>query len=133
MQKRVLKLSSILFLIGVVTIIYSVLFKFGIVIPCVFYELTGLSCPGCGVTRMMFSLLKLDFYQAFRYNNLIFLFIPFILVYVIDFIIKKLNNKSDYLYQKTSDKVWIILLVITLLFGVFRNIPIFDYLIPTMV
>ena len=133
MKKRVLKLSSILFLIGVVTIIYSVLFKFGIVIPCVFYELTGLYCPGCGVTRMIFSLLKLDFYQAFRYNILVFLFIPFILVCVIDFIIKKLNNKSDYLYQKIDDKVWIILLIITLLFGVVRNIPIFDYLIPTMV
>ena len=113
MKKRVLKLSSILFLIGVVTIIYSVLFKFGIVIPCVFYELTGLYCPGCGVTRMIFSLLKLDFYQAFRYNILVFLFIPFILVCVIDFIIKKLNNKSDYLYQKIDDKVWIILLIIT--------------------
>lgn len=133
MKNNKLHILIILLILTIILILYSVLFHFGIVIPCVFHELTGLYCPGCGVTRMIFSLLKLDFYQAFRYNNLIFLFIPFILVCVIDFIIKKLNNKSDYLYQKTSDKVWIILLVITLLFGVLRNIPIFDYLIPTMV
>jgi nitrate reductase gamma subunit len=125
-------LIMVLFFV-IALILYSVLFRFGIVIPCVFHELTGLYCPGCGVTRMMFSLLKLDFYQAFRYNNLVFLSIPLILFYFCDFIIKRFHNKSNYLYQKISDKVWIILLIITLLFGVLRNIPVFDYLIPTMV
>ena len=133
MKNNKLHILIILLILTIILILYSVLFHFGIVIPCVFHELTGLYCPGCGVTRMIFSLLKLDFYQAFRYNILVFLFIPFILVCVIDFIIKKLNNKSDYLYQNIDDKVWIILLIITLLFGVVRNIPIFDYLIPTMV
>jgi len=113
--------------------LYSVLFHFGIVIPCVFHELTGLYCPGCGVTRMIFALLKLDFYQAFRYNSLIFLFMPFILVCTFDFIIKKFKNKSNYLYQNINNKIWILLIVITLLFGVLRNVPIFDYLIPTVV
>ena len=133
MKKRILKLLIILFLIGLIAIIYGVLFKLGIVIPCVFHEITGLYCPGCGITRMILSILKLDFYQAFRYNNLIFVFLPLILVYVCDFLIKWIKSDPNYLYKKTSDKIWFILLIITLLFGVFRNVPAFDYLIPTIV
>lgn len=82
---------------------------------------------------MIISLIKLDFYQAFRYNSLVFLFLPVIIFYIIDFIFKWINNKHNYLYKKINDKIWFILLVITLLFGLLRNIPVFDYLIPTVV
>lgn len=104
-----------------------------IVIPCVFHLITGFYCPGCGITRMIFSLIKFDFYQAFRYNPLIFIFIPFILIIFIDLIIKWLIGRKDYLYLKINNKMWLILVIITLLFGIIRNIPFFDYLIPTVV
>ena len=35
---------------------------------CVFYRSTGLICPGCGGTRAVISLLKLDFISAIKYN-----------------------------------------------------------------
>ena len=59
---------------------YAIMTHFGI--SCVFIELFGLPCPGCGMTRALFSLLRLDFYSAFRYNPVIF-FMPYVFAYVI--------------------------------------------------
>ena len=50
-------------------------------IPCFFHKITGLYCPGCGITRMVLSLLHLDFYQAFRWNPFLFLLTPLFIVY----------------------------------------------------
>lgn len=49
-------------------------------IPCIFHLLTGLQCPGCGVTRMCLALLRLDFYAAARYNSLVLALLPVALV-----------------------------------------------------
>ena len=52
-------------------------------LTCVFLDTTGFYCPGCGVTRLIFSLLQFDFYQAFRYNPLIFIILFISPVYVV--------------------------------------------------
>ena len=39
---------------------------------CIIKNLFGIDCAGCGATRMFGALLKLDFYQAFRYNPFMF-------------------------------------------------------------
>ena len=39
--------------------------------PCLFHQITGLNCPGCGGTRAVSSALRLDFRAAFWYNPLI--------------------------------------------------------------
>ena len=67
---------------------------FDIYIPCPIKELTGLYCPGCGITRMFKSLLELDFYAAFRYNPLLFIMLPFALVLYFDYVVRK--DKSFY-------------------------------------
>lgn len=131
-RRLIILLLATIFLIAS-TILYYFTFSEFKAIPCIFHLITGFYCPGCGITRMIFSLIKFDFYQAFRYNPLIFIFIPFILLVFIDFIIKWLIGRKNFLYLKISNKVWMILLVITLLFGVIRNIPFFDYLIPTVI
>lgn len=130
--------SFVLFLCFIILVllfcIYYFLFsKFNISVPCVFHKITGFYCPGCGVTRMIFSLFRLDFYQAFRYNSLLFISLPFILFYFFDFIIKFLLYKDNYLYRKISDRTWYLLLMITLIFGVLRNIPMFAFLQPMIV
>lgn len=40
----------------------------GYPIPCMFSQLTGLPCAGCGVTRATFSLLRGDFQSALHYH-----------------------------------------------------------------
>ncbi|MDD6223451.1 MAG: DUF2752 domain-containing protein [bacterium] len=134
MKKRIVILTiAILTIVALVNVYYFVFIKNKIVVPCLFHEITGFYCPGCGVTRMMFSLINLDFYQAFRYNQLLFISLPFIMVCIIDKIVKWLVGNPNYLHDKINDKVWITLLLITVLFGILRNISIFDYLIPTTI
>jgi hypothetical protein len=46
---------------------------------CIFYKLTGLYCPGCGTTRMLFYLVHGHPIQAFRSNPLTLLVLPIVL------------------------------------------------------
>lgn len=48
----------------------------GTAIPCLFYSATGFLCPGCGVTRMCLSLLRLDVRTAWQLNPGLFLLLP---------------------------------------------------------
>ena len=50
---------------------------------CPWREQFHIYCAGCGGTRMFYSLLKLEFYQAFRYNPLLFLFLVCSIIYII--------------------------------------------------
>lgn len=49
---------------------------------CPFHLLTGLDCPGCGSQRAIHSLLHLRLGDAFRYNALMVLSIPFLILLV---------------------------------------------------
>lgn len=115
----------------IILIILSVLVLEDIIsIPCPVHFLTNLHCPGCGVTRMIKSILKLDFYQAFRYNQLVFVLLPFFIFLLIDYLIKKVLNKES-IYKKIPEKVWIVLIIIFFIFGIIRNI--FPYFAPTTI
>ena len=100
--------------------------KINLKIPCIFHTLTGYYCPGCGITRMLFSLLNLNFYQAFRYNPLVFILLfGYIIIKIIEILTK---HKFQY-----SNKFQISLLIITILFGILRNIETFSFLLPTTI
>jgi len=43
---------------------------------CIFNNLTGLQCPGCGMTRAFSSVFHLDFIGAFQYNKLVIIIFP---------------------------------------------------------
>lgn len=102
-------------------------------IPCIFNEITGLYCPGCGITRLFLSLLKLDFYQAFRYNPLVFFLIPIFIIYFILEVRNKMYGKINPMNKKSFNKVWISLAIITIIFGVLRNFDNFSFLAPTKI
>ena len=93
---------------------------------CPIKALTGLNCPGCGITRMFVALFHGNIYQAFRYNPLVFIELPIIAIL---FLLYRFNKKS----RKVVNILFIILLVITIVYGVLRNIPFFYFLAPTQV
>ena len=98
----------------------------GFDIPCPIKSLTNLECPGCGITRMFISIFKFDFYQAFRYNPL--LFILFIL-YMIKLIIDLFTDKLDKI---VNTKFYIGLIIVLVIYGILRNIEMFSFLKPTV-
>ena len=48
-------------------------------IPCMLHKTTGLECPGCGLTRAIAAVVRLDFAAAFAYHALWPLFAAYIL------------------------------------------------------
>ena len=93
---------------------------------CPVHAITGLDCPGCGITRMLAALFHGNIYQAFRYNPLVFIELPILLILIILY-----NHKKEY--RKVINIIFIILVVITIVYGVLRNIPMFYFLAPTEV
>ncbi len=93
----------------------------GPILPCIFNKITGLYCPGCGMTRAVNSCFKFNFYQALRFNALLFI-MPFMLAFY---------YLASYLKKaKIAKAILIAMLVIAIGYGVLRNLPPFDFLAP---
>jgi len=92
MRKSKEKSSKIILLVLLIVyffVAYSVMNHYNI--SCVFKEIFGVPCPGCGMTRAFLSLMKLDIYGAFRHNIVIF-FIPYVFMYVFFNFKHKIHN-----------------------------------------
>ena len=60
-KARLKKLLMNIFLLGMAGLLYGIFVSYtGLAIPCLFRKVTGLLCPGCGVTGMCVALLHLD-------------------------------------------------------------------------
>ena len=69
MKKRLIKVILLSLLLVVILVGYYFINRhFHIGIPCIVHSTTGYYCPGCGVTRMLFSLLSLKIKDAFMYK-----------------------------------------------------------------
>lgn len=89
-------------------------------IPCIFNSLTGLKCPGCGMTRMCLSILKLDFRSAWQYNPAVFSVLPLLAVAFFDMAVRYVKTGT-----KKPDKPATALLTfsaaVLVVFGIVRN------------
>lgn len=131
MKERLLKV--VIKIVGLLVLLFVYYFlsrNFGFSIPCPIHYFTGYYCPGCGITRCLFSLIQLDFSKAFRYNQLVFILIPFFVFYYGYSFYIYIFNKEDKVLCKIPKYVWIILLIITILFGIIRNLDGFEFLRP---
>ncbi len=100
-------------------------------IPCVFYKGTeyifkllkinheGIKCAGCGLSRMLISIVKLDFVSAFWYNPFLFVTGPLLIVYL------AAENIKYIITGKQDMGKWQIFLyvegVLALLYMILRN------------
>lgn len=103
---------------------------FGFGLSCMVHSLTGFSCPTCGCTRMAIAILHGNIHQAFRYNP--FVFITFPVVGIVTCISVYRYVFYGYLY-KHIDKLMITYAIMLLAFGIIRNIPMFNWLLPTTI
>lgn len=133
MKSYVIKILSVTAPITAILVVCFLLWQFtGQALPCMFHFITGLYCPGCGSGRMFLSIFRLDFYQAFRYNPAVFAMLPIFAIIFIIHLIAYLRNKK-MVASKLEKAIFIILIVVLILFGIARNLPIFAYLAPTAV
>lgn len=123
--------KSFLITICVIILIYIIsILLTGSGFPCLIRKLTHLYCPGCGITRMFISLFTLNFYQAFRYNPLVFTYLIIYIIYCLINCIRVYFKKSKI---PLNNGIYITLVIVAIIFGILRNIPYFSYLVPTIV
>lgn len=92
----------------------------GISIPCVFYEITGLKCPSCGITAMAVHMAEFRFSEAFECNPLLFFMLPFLgtlILIKIVFMPEWLTGKS-----RIYNGIMITCCILLVIFGVLRNL-----------
>lgn len=87
---------------------------------CIFHEMTGLSCPGCGSQRAIHALLNLDLGGALGSNALLVLSLPFMALLVFAWLMRR---RIPGLYARLGSRVviWSVFAVI-ILWWITRNI-----------
>jgi hypothetical protein len=101
---------------------------YGIYPVCLFHQLTGLNCPGCGSTRALYALLHGHLQTALRDNVLFVLSLAGGAIWGAHFLLQKRKNPAARLHLSTKF-VWAYLAV-AILFSILRNLPAFSFLSP---
>src|SRR5690554_7387183 len=89
---------------------------------CPFLMATGGECPGCGSQRAIHSLLHADFRAAIRYNALMVLSIPYVLLGIYLQYFKGSNRHPRLTNIFFGRHSALIVLIIILLFWIGRNL-----------
>jgi hypothetical protein len=130
MNIRVLKVSVFIIAAGAILLLYFFVEpKNGNLPKCLFHELTGLYCPGCGVQRSFHALVHGHLLTAIDFNLLFILLLPLIIYFIIVFIMDKKYSSSSFVYKKEFS---IAVLIIVVSFWTLRNLPFkpFSWLAP---
>lgn len=87
---------------------------------CGFLTLTGYKCPGCGSQRAIHALLNGDVAAAFRYNAMLFIAVPWILLCLFAET-QRVRNPRLYARLHPSVLIWLFLAIV-LAWWLLRNI-----------
>ena len=119
--KRLANVLVKLLVIAIVGIIYTnIIRSTGFWLPCIFRTVTGLKCPGCGISHMCIALLAMDFTSAWLANPVLLTVSPAIIYIAMKQIIawivfgKQKMSKIDTIIVNA-------LAVILILWGIVRN------------
>ncbi len=88
MKNALLKKKEELIAVLMIAFLYLLFHVLGVGCPIKF--LTGVSCPGCGMTRAMWSLLHLNFGRAFYYHPLW----PLPFLWIVNYLFRKRLGKA---------------------------------------
>jgi hypothetical protein len=89
--------------------------------PCLFRTLTGLDCPGCGGTRMVWYLLHGNLPEAARHHLVALLLVPFtVYAYVAWAAARVFGTPIPW---KPGRRFWLTVAIGWLVFAVLRNLP----------
>lgn len=123
--KRVFIGLSLLLTTSIVALIYKLYnpMLYNFFPPCPIKHVTGLDCPTCGTQRAAHLFLNGEFKAAFYQNPLIFIFTPYLLLWIYLKLIKNPSEKELKIYHKLYGKSALIIVVsIVMIFTIWRNI-----------
>lgn len=104
----------------IIGMLYAVFIKItGIRIPCLFRKITGLKCPGCGITTFFINMFRGDIKTAISANPSLVLVLPLLGAVLVSVYVK---NSWDIKKRWT---LWCLYLSLFFLlsFGILRNLP----------
>ena len=105
--KRKFKAAAFLFAVAAYSLALLLInpADFPVQIPCFFYEVTGLYCPGCGGNRGAYYILHGDIFTGLKNNILLLIFIPGFVLASINEMMLILSGKQ-FSYPKFSSRVF---------------------------
>ena len=89
---------------------------------CPLRETTGLWCPLCGSTRMVYALMHGDPALAARYNVVVLAALPVAAYAYVVFATRRLTGRRLPAWRPSA-RAWAVIGIVLLLFGVLRNLP----------
>ena len=92
----------------------------GIAIPCLFHKVTGLLCPGCGVSRMCIALMRGNIAEAAKYNGLLLFLLPFLALIFGDYLLRYIKT-GKLVFRKWENAALYIMIIMLIIFGILRN------------
>lgn len=99
----------------------------GQLLPCLFHQLTGLYCIGCGATRAMSALLRGDLAAAFSYNAFLLIWLPWLAWILLGWWLQAVAGHR--VLPRLREPRWLLIVVFAsaLAFLVLRNLPLFPF------
>ena len=108
-------------IIGLAVVAGYLLLRFALGLPCPIQYLTGIACPGCGITRAVDALFRADLVSALRFNQMIFVYLAYMLWFILTAAVRYIKGKRDPLLFGPN---WLHISVgaCAIIFCVWRNI-----------
>lgn len=100
--------------------------KTGFFPSCPFRFLTGLQCPGCGITRALHNLLHGHLATAFTLNPLFVIALPFLVFALLRYTNYAFQQKAPRANALPANVIYFIFVVV-LSFWIFRNTPFYPF------
>ena len=116
-SSRKIRFLLLIFLLGIACLIW--LRMGGPSVPCMFHKVTGLQCPGCGVTRMILALSKLDLQTALRANAFLTVTLPYLIALLLYSAYKWVRDEKAGAKAQAAAVIYCAVLI---LFGIIRNL-----------
>lgn len=109
--------------------------KGGLMLACPIQALTGYHCPGCGAGRACYAILHRQWYQAFRYNPLLVILLPWIILYYTICGVQWVVYGRERLSIHIPERIPLIIFIVLIIYGIVRNIEVYPLMLlaPTAV